>query len=143
MYLSVFVSAFLAATLFPAQSEAVLAYHLMKHHEAAFLLIAIATAGNVGGAVINWGLGRLVYRCKDKGWFPVSADKLGRAEQFYNRYGRYSLLLSWMPFVGDPITVAAGVLREPLWSFITLVTIAKGGRYIFTAYLVFNLSSPG
>lgn len=135
MYLSVFFSAFLAATILPAQSEAFLAYAVAAKPEAIVTLIAIASAGNVLGAVINWWLGRFFVHFKDRRWFPVKGATLLRAEQHYQKYGRYALLLSWMPFVGDPITVMSGMLREPLWSFILLVTIAKCGRYIVVAML--------
>ena len=80
---------------------------------------------------MNWWLGRLVKKFEDKSWFPVSEDKLLQCEQYYKKYGCFSLLLSWVPFIGDPITIAAGVLREPLWSFVTLVSIAKCTRYLF------------
>ena len=136
MFLSVFISAFLAATILPAQSEAVLAYHISASPDALILLVIIATAGNVSGAVVNWWLGIFSTRFQNKKWFPVNPEKLARAEQHYRRYGRYSLLLSWVPFIGDPITVIAGVLREPLWSFILLVTLAKSGRYIVIAATV-------
>ncbi len=135
MYLSVFFSAFLAATILPAQSEAFLAYAVAAKPEAIVTLIAIASAGNVLGAVINWWLGRFFVHFKDRRWFPVKGATLLRAEQHYQKYGRYALLLSWVPFVGDPITVMSGILREPLWSFILLVTIAKCGRYIVVAML--------
>ena len=135
MYLSVFFSAFLAATILPAQSEAFLAYAVAAKPEAIVTLIAIASAGNVLGAVINWWLGRFFVHFKERRWFPVKGATLLRAEQHYQKYGRYALLLSWMPFVGDPITVMSGMLREPLWSFILLVTIAKCGRYIVVAML--------
>ena len=75
-------------------------------------------------------------RYRDRAWFPVGQDKLERAEARYRKLGRYSLLLSWVPFIGDPITVVAGVLREPLWSFLVLVTIAKSSRYIIISMLV-------
>ena len=136
MFLSVFISAFLAATILPAQSEAVLAYHISTSPDALILLVIIATAGNVSGAVVNWWLGIFSTRFQHKKWFPVNPEKLARAEQHYRRYGRYLLLLSWVPFIGDPITVIAGVLREPLWSFILLVTLAKSGRYIVIAATV-------
>ena len=126
LYLSLFFSAFLAATLLPAQSEAVLAYQISAYPDALVYLIAIATAGNVLGAILNWALGRFFTQFSHRSWFPVSPCKLVKAEQHYKRYGRYSLLLSWVPFIGDPITVVAGVLREPLWSFFVLVTLAKG-----------------
>ena len=136
LYLSLFFSAFLAATLLPAQSEAVLAYQISANPDALVYLIAIATAGNVLGAILNWALGRFFTQFSHRSWFPVSPCKLAKAEQHYKRYGRYSLLLSWVPFIGDPITVVAGVLREPLWSFFVSVTFVKGSRYIFLAALV-------
>ena len=91
----------------------------------------MATIGNVLGSIANWWLGRLAKKFKNKSWFPVSEDKLLRGEKYYRKYGRFSLLLSWVPFIGDPITIVAGVLREPPWSFVTLVSIAKCSRYFF------------
>lgn len=136
MYQSVFISAFLAATILPAQSEAVLAYQLLDAPDMLASLVVVATAGNLLGAMVNWWLGRGFARYRDRRWFPVRPDRLERAEQVYRRYGRYSLLLSWVPFIGDPITVVAGLLREPLWSFTLLVGVAKGGRYMVIAALV-------
>ena len=72
---------------------------------------------------------------QDRRWFPVKPAQLARAEAQYRRYGRWSLLLSWAPFIGDPLTVVAGVLREPLPSFLLIVTIAKGGRYLIVIAL--------
>ena len=105
------------------------------------MLIAIATFGNVLGAVVNWGLGMFAARYRDRTWFPVDRAKLEQAEGQYRKYGRYSLLLSWVPFIGDPITVVAGVLRERLWSFLVLVTIAKSARYIVIAMLAFSVAT--
>ena len=98
-------------------------------------LIAVATLGNVLGATFNWWLGRLTENLRAKKWFPVNEKQLHKAERFYGRYGRYSLLLSWVPIIGDPITVVAGILREPLLSFVLLVTIAKCARYVFVVGL--------
>ena len=141
MYISLFISAFLAATILPAQSEAVLAYQISAAPDEIVMLIAIATFGNVLGAVVNWGLGMFAARYRDRTWFPVDRAKLEQAEGRYRKYGRYSLLLSWVPFIGDPITVVAGVLREPLWSFLVLVTIAKSARYIVIAMLAFSVAT--
>ena len=143
MYLTLFISAFTAATILPAQSEALLAYQVSLNPSYTAQLITVATIGNVLGSTVNWWLGRLVKKFKDKRWFPVSEDKLLKGEQYYRKYGRFSLLLSWVPFIGDPITIVAGVLREPLWSFFTLVLIAKCSRYLFVVGAVpilFNLS---
>ena len=124
-----FMAALLAATLLPAQSEAVLVGLLLAGY-APWLVLAVASFGNVLGSVINWSLGRGIERLRNKRWFPVSPADLARAERWYRRYGRWSLLLSWMPIIGDPLTVVAGVLREPLPVFLLLVSVAKVGRYL-------------
>ena len=114
MYLTLFISAFAAATIIPAQSEALLAYLVSLEPSYTTRLITVATIGNVLGSIVNWWLGRLAQKFKNKSWFPVSEDKLLHGEKYYRKYGRFSLLLSWVPFIGDPITIVAGVLREPL-----------------------------
>lgn len=136
VYAALFGSAFLAATIFPAQSEAVLAALLLEGTHPAALLIAVASLGNVLGAVVNWLLGRGIERFKDRPWFPAKGDFLTRAQGWYQRYGKWSLLLSWAPFVGDPLTVVAGVMREPFPIFLALVTVAKVGRYLVLAAVV-------
>ena len=139
VYSGLFFTALVAATILPAQSEAVLAGLLLTGDYSMWTLIAVASAGNVLGSVINWLLGRGIERFRDRRWFPVKADALARAERWYHRYGRWSLLLSWAPFIGDPLTVVAGVLREPLPVFLALVTIAKVGRYLVLAAVTLSL----
>lgn len=129
-YIGLFVAAFGAATLLPMQSEAVLVGMLLSDRYVVSSLLAVATVGNVLGSALNWLLGRSVERFRHKRWFPVSESKLEKAQQSYLRYGRWSLLLSWVPIIGDPLTVVAGVMREPLWSFLLIVTLAKGMRYL-------------
>nr|WP_245195707.1 YqaA family protein [Aureimonas populi] len=128
-----FAVAFVAATILPAQSEAALIALLIVGGPSPALLVAVATAGNVLGSVTNWLLGRWIEHYRDRRWFPVGERSLGRATRWYRRWGRWSLLLSWAPLGGDALTVAAGVLREPFWSFLLLVTIAKAGRYIIVS----------
>ncbi|SHF03276.1 membrane protein YqaA, SNARE-associated domain [Litoreibacter ascidiaceicola] len=132
-YFGLFASALIAATILPMQSEAVLVGLLATGDYPVTGLLAVATAGNVLGAVINWALGRFLLMFQDRRWFPVSQDQLARAEAWYHRYGRWSLLGSWLPIVGDPLTVVAGVLREPIGPFLVLVTVAKFGRYLVLA----------
>lgn len=135
-YGGLFLAAFLAATLIPAQSEAVLASLLATKHYSPTLLILIAGAGNVLGSVANWLLGRGIERYRDARWFPVSAKSLERAGRWYRRYGWWSLLASWLPIVGDPLTLTAGIMREPFPRFLLVVTIAKFGRYIVLTAVV-------
>lgn len=133
-YVSLFAAAFLAATIIPAQSEGVLVALLAQQSHSAWALVAVASIGNVLGSVVNWWLGRGIERFKGRRWFPVSQAALAKAQARYARYGRWSLLLSWVPIIGDPITVVAGVMRERLWIFVTLVGIAKTLRYVALAY---------
>lgn len=134
-YLGLGFSACIAATLLPMQSEAALVALLALEPSAVYSLVLVATVGNVLGSQINWWLGTQLHRWQTRRWFPVKPAQLKRAEHWYQRYGRWSLLLSWLPIVGDPLTLIAGVLREPFWRFTLLVTMAKAGRYSVLAYV--------
>ncbi len=133
-YGGLFIAAFLAATILPAQSEAGLAALILASPASVALLVTTASLGNVLGSVINWYLGRGIYRFTGKRWFPANTQ-LSRANSWYDRYGRWSLLLSWVPVFGDPLTVVAGIMREPLLRFLLIVGVAKTGRYIVVALL--------
>jgi membrane protein YqaA with SNARE-associated domain len=131
-----FLTAFLAATVFPAQSEILLAaLHMSESHSKA-VLVSTATAGNVLGSVANWLMGRYLMRFQDRRWFPVKRSLVERATAWYRRWGFWSLLLAWAPIIGDPLTLVAGILRENFWVFVTLVTISKLGRYILVVMAV-------
>ena len=130
LFIGLFLTALVAATILPMQSEAALVGLLLTDAYPVWLLVTIASLGNVLGSAINWSLGRGVERFRMRRWFPVTPAALDRAQGWYRRYGRWSLLLSWMPIIGDPLTVAAGMLREPFPIFLALVTVAKVGRYI-------------
>ena len=133
-YVSLFFSALIAATVFPAQSEMVLVYLVQQAAHPVWALVVVASIGNVLGSVINFALGYSVHRFKDRRWFPASPKQMDRAQAFYAKWGRYSLLASWVPIIGDPITVVAGVLRDRFLIFLILVAIAKSGRYVVLVY---------
>jgi len=135
-YFLLFISAFGAATLLPLQSEAVLVGLLLQDQYSVFWLIVFASIGNILGSCVNWYLGLKIEQFKAKKWFPVSEKHLNRASGIYHRYGYWSLLLSWTPIIGDPITLIAGLFKEPFWRFLLMVSIAKTGRYIFI-YLIY------
>ncbi|WP_319824836.1 YqaA family protein [Thalassovita sp.] len=134
-----FLSALVAATLVPAQSESVLVALLVAGGHPVWLLLAVATAGNVLGAVLNWALGRFMMRFANRRWFPFSAAQIARAQGWYARWGWWSLFGAWLPIVGDPLTAAAGLMREPLWRFLLVVSLSKGGRYAVLAAVTLHL----
>ncbi|MDN5514825.1 MAG: DedA family protein [Pseudomonas sp.] len=134
-YPALFLSAFGAATLLPLQSEAVLVALLLTGQYPLWALLLVATLGNVLGSWVNWLLGRSIEHYRERRWFPVTPNRLQQAQAWYARYGRWSLLLSWMPVIGDPLTLIAGVMRERLWIFLLIVTLAKAGRYAVLAAL--------
>lgn len=136
-----FVAALVAATLIPAQSEAVLVALIVQGVHPVWLLLVVATAGNVSGSVVNWVMGRFLIRYSDRRWFPFSQNQMDKATRWYARWGYWSLLGAWLPVVGDPLTLVAGVLREPLWRFLLIVTLAKGGRYLVLAWITVNLAT--
>ncbi len=133
VYSGLFTASLVAATVLPAQSELLLAALLVSGEQAAWKLIGVAWVGNTLGSAINWALGKFLCRFRDRKWFPIGPEVLDKAQGWYGRYGRWSLLLSWAPFIGDPITVAAGVMREPWWSFVSIVALAKLIRYMVVA----------
>jgi len=126
---AVFLSAFLAATILPFSSEIVLSALYGAGGGEAVILWLVASTGNVLGALVNWGLGRYALHWQDRKWFPFKADQLQRADAWFQRYGVWTLLLAWVPVVGDPLTFVAGFLRVNVWVFLILVTIGKAGRY--------------
>ena len=130
-----FLSAFGAATLLPLQSEAVLVGLLAQAQYPVWLLVAVASLGNILGSCANWWLGLKVEQYKNRKWFPVSEQKMLQAQCIYQKYGFWSLLLSWVPIIGDPITLIAGLLKENFVRFVVMVSIAKIGRYLFVYWM--------
>jgi len=126
-----FASSFIAATIFPAGSEVVLATLNIAGDHDKFLLLTIATAWNVLGALVNWFIGYYLIKFKDKKWFPLKKKQLKKYSGIYQKWGVWSLLLAWLPFIGDPLTVMAGIFKTNIWLFLLLVTIGKASRYLF------------
>lgn len=131
-----FLSAFLSATLLPGSSEVALVGLLALGKYDPVVLVAVATAGNALGSVVNWALGRWLAHFAGRRWFPIDARAYARAAGWYNRFGVWSLLFAWLPVIGDPLTAVAGALRVPFGRFVVLVTIGKAARYVFIALAV-------
>jgi membrane protein YqaA with SNARE-associated domain len=138
-YAGLFAAAFIAATLLPMQSEAVLVAMILSDHYSLAALVLTASVGNTLGAAVNWLLGRYIETFREKRWFPVGPEKLEKAQAWYRRYGRWSLLFSWLPIGGDALTVVAGVLKEPFWIFLVLVFVGKAARYAVLAAVTLGI----
>jgi membrane protein YqaA with SNARE-associated domain len=129
-----FLFAFLAATLLPFSSEVALLALLQTESAAGWLLLA-ATAGNLLGSVVNYALGFWLGRVVVAKRLHLSDAAFERAETRYRRYGVWALLFAWVPVIGDPITLVAGVLRVNFWLFVLLVGLGKFARYAVIVYL--------
>lgn len=125
-----FAAAFLSATLLPGSSEAALVAALGTGYADTLPALLVATFGNTLGSCVNWALGLFVTRWRDSRFFPVSAKDFDRYCALYQKYGLWSLLASWVPIIGDPLTVMAGVFKTPLHVFVPIVAFAKLMRYL-------------
>ena len=134
-YFKLFLISFLAATVLPLSSEIVLTTMLLTNFFEKNLLLVFASLGNILGSVFNWYLGKKINLYKNKKWFPVSEEQLKKSQYYFNKYGLWSLLIAWVPIIGDPITLLAGVLNVRLSIFLFLVSISKISRYVFILYL--------
>ena len=132
-FIGLFLSAFLAATLIPAQSELGLGYLVINTDYSIVLLVTIASLGNTTGATINWCIGRGVARSVIRSKKMNASTHYRTVINWYKKYGKWTLLLSWAPFIGDPITVIAGIFKVPLKTFLLIVALAKTSRYLIIA----------
>ncbi|MES2143495.1 MAG: YqaA family protein [Pseudomonadota bacterium] len=137
---ALFLAAFAAATLIPAQSEAVLVGMILAETNPVWLLLVVATTGNVLGSLVNWAIGWLLQDRMPLRWLPVSPDQLARAQRWYLRRGWWTLFGSWLPIIGDPLVLVAGLMREPFWRVVLVVTLAKAGRYIVLAWVTLRVA---
>lgn len=133
--LLLFASAFLAATVLPFPSEVTLAGLLYAGRVAPAALWLAATAGNTLGSMVNWALGRLALRLEEHPRFPLRRNRLARAQRWFNRFGIWTLLFAWLPIIGDPLTLVAGIMRTPFALTIVLVAAGKGARYAVLIWL--------
>ena len=136
IYLSLFMISFLAATILPFSSELTLAGLMATSSYDNLLLLIIASLGNILGSVVNWILGFYSRNLSTKKWFPFKDEQIERSSKWFNKFGRWSLLFAWVPIIGDPLTLAAGLLRIKFVEFLILVTIGKISRYLAIFYLL-------
>ncbi len=129
-----FAAAFGAATILPFQSEIVFVALQVREAAPVWLLVVVASIGNTLGSVVNYAMGMGVERFSGSRWFPVTDRQLDRAQDWYARWGVWTLLLSWAPY-GDGFTVVAGIMRTRFALFLALVALAKTGRYLALAWI--------
>tara|TARA_B110000211_G_C13803800_1_gene431762 strand:+ start:157 stop:576 length:420 start_codon:yes stop_codon:yes gene_type:complete len=135
-YFLLFVLSFLSATILPLSSELTLVSLLNERTYNSFLLIFAASLGNVLGSAFNWMLGYYLLKYKDKKWFPFKKNQINTASKRFRKFGIWSLLFAWVPVIGDPLTLIAGILKVNFLLFLALVTFGKISRYIFIYYLM-------
>ena len=137
-YFQLFIISFLAATILPLSSELVLSTMLLTDSFDKYLLLVVASFGNILGSSVNWYLGKKILIFKDKKCFPANERQIAKGEIYFKKYGIWSLLLAWVPIIGDPLTVVAGILRVKFFTFLLLVSISKISRYIFLIFIIFK-----
>ena len=136
IYLSLFIISFLAATILPFSSELTLAGLIVTSNYDNFLLLIVASFGNVLGSVVNWALGFYSRNLSSKKWFPFKETQIEKSSKWFRKFGKWSLLFAWVPVLGDPLTLIAGLLRVKFLDFIILVAIGKVTRYLVVFYLI-------
>jgi membrane protein YqaA with SNARE-associated domain len=136
IYLSLFAISFLAATILPFSSELTLAGLIATSGYDNLLLLIVASFGNVLGSVVNWALGSYSRNLTTKKWFPFKETQIERSSKWFRKFGKWSLLFAWVPVVGDPLTLVAGISRVKFIDFIILVAIGKVSRYLIVFYLI-------
>ena len=136
IYLSLFFISFLSATILPLSSELTLAGLITTSNYDNVLLLIVASFGNVLGSVVNWVLGFYSRNLTIKKWFPFKETQIERSSKWFNKFCKWSLLFAWVPILGDPLTLVAGLLRVRFLDFIILVAIGKVSIYLLVFYLI-------
>ncbi|MDX8381562.1 MAG: YqaA family protein [Ghiorsea sp.] len=131
---ALFISALISSTLFPGGSEALLLYKLQEETQNPYLLVFIATCGNVLGSLMTYFMGKYGFQFSHR-WMAISTAKIQQAESYFKRFGTPALLLAWLPIIGDPLCFVAGSLRYPFIYFIMLVSVGKLTRYAVLAWV--------
>ncbi|AAM06917.1 TPA: DedA family protein [Methanosarcina acetivorans] len=133
-YLHLFILSFLASTVLPFGSEA-LVIALVYQGFSPFAVVMVATTGNFLGSCTTYYLGLKGRNVLDR-YLSPSPEKLEKSERLFNKYGVYTLLFTWVPGIGDVITMVAGLMQLSFRSFSILVFLGKFGRYLVLAYSV-------
>ena len=115
VYVILFASSFSSSTILHGHSELTLTAFIAQKEYVTLHLIIVASIGNGLGSIVNWYLGLYFIKFKNKKWFPLNEKNMNNSSKWFLKYGKWSLLLSWVPFVGDGLTLIGGVLKVPLY----------------------------
>jgi len=132
-YVGLFFASFLAATILPLSSEVILSFLLLNDFNP-IILVSVATFGNVLGAFVNYAIGLWGSIFFIRKVLKISEDEFVKAKQRFQKYGVFSLFFAWVPIIGDPLTVVAGVLKINILIFFIMVTSGKLIRYVLISY---------
>ena len=132
--LSLFLLSLCASTLIPLGSEWLLVTLLLGGQDP-LITVAIASLGNSLGAVTSYLIGLCGSRWLIENLLRINPQQQQRAKNWFERYGSWALLFSWLPIVGDPLCLVAGILRHRFGKFILLVGVGKTARYSLVAAL--------
>lgn len=132
-YFGLFISSFLAATILPFSSEIVLGVLLLNELNP-IILLTVATVGNVLGSLTNYAIGFWGSNVVAQKVLKISEDEFIKAKERFKKYGLFSLFFAWVPIIGDPLTVVAGVLRINILWFFIIVGSGKFIRYVVIIY---------
>ena len=135
-YFLLLLISFLAATILPLSSELALASLLITGKYNSFVLIGTASLGNILGSVFNWLLGFYLFKFLNKKWLPFKENQINVASKRFSKFGVWSLLFTWVPIIGDPLTFIAGILKINFLLFLFLVAVGKISRYFFVDALI-------
>lgn len=128
-YPGLFIVSFSAATLVPLGSEVFVALMAVSGYDP-WIIFAVATAGNTLGSITNYYVGKMGATFLLSRYINVDFERRQKAEKIYRKWGAPILALAWIPVVGDPLTVVAGVFNLDVWIFIFWVAIGKSLRYL-------------
>ena len=136
-YPALFILSFVAATILPLGSEWLLVVMILAEYNPVATVV-VASIGNLLGACTTWAVGLYGGPFLIRSVLRIDAETQAKAERLYGRYGIWSLLFSWLPFIGDPLCLAAGILRIDLGRFAALVFVGKLARYAAVAWLTLS-----
>jgi len=131
--LLLFLSAFLAATIFPLSSEATFLLAISDGMSFSNAMLS-ASSGNILAIIVNYWFGYWLY---DKTKTKLNSSKVGKKSLIYgHKYAYFALALSWLPVIGDPLTLVAGVVRLNFVLFIVIAGLLRVARYYFLTLVV-------